>query len=89
MEWHDENEMIRKLDAVEAVINMADTLDDVVGILMAVPEVKPPEGKWKRTERDIGMNYPEIVWTCSKCGEFTSVRGYKYCPHCGSRNEEE
>ena len=26
MEWHDENELIRKRDAVEAVINMADTL---------------------------------------------------------------
>lgn len=37
LEWHDENELVRKLDVVEAVLNLADTIDDVVDVIMGVP----------------------------------------------------
>ena len=40
LEWHDENELVRKLDVVEAVLNLADTIDDVVDVIMGVPSCK-------------------------------------------------
>lgn len=46
LEWHDENELIRKLDAVEAVLNMADSLEEVVDILMTVPSVDAGANEW-------------------------------------------
>ena len=40
LEWHDENELVRRLDVVEAVLNLADTIDDVVDVIMSVPTHK-------------------------------------------------
>lgn len=40
LEWHDENELVRRLDVVEAVLNLADTIDDVVDVIMSVPTYK-------------------------------------------------
>lgn len=37
LEWHDENELVRRIDVVEAVLNLADTLDDVIDVIMSVP----------------------------------------------------
>lgn len=37
LEWHDENELVRRLDVVEAVLNLADTIDDVIDVIMSVP----------------------------------------------------
>ena len=42
LEWHDENELVRKLDVVEAVLNLADTIDDVVDVIMSVPNTDAP-----------------------------------------------
>lgn len=42
LEWHDENELVRRLDVVEAVLNLADTIDDVVDVIMSVPNVDAP-----------------------------------------------
>lgn len=42
LEWHDENELVRKLDVVEAVLNLADTIDDVVDVIMSVPNSDAP-----------------------------------------------
>ena len=74
LEWHDENELIRKLDAVEAVLNMADSLDDVVDILMAVPSVDyvPKEFHDKTCEAMAKRHQEEIadmvsVVRCKEC----------------------
>ena len=40
LEWHDENELVRRLDVVEAILNLADTIDDVVDVIMSVPTYK-------------------------------------------------
>ena len=37
LEWHDENELVRRLDVVESVLNLADTIDDVIDVIMSVP----------------------------------------------------
>ena len=42
LEWHDENELVRKLDVVEAVLNLADTIDDVIDVIMSVPNTDAP-----------------------------------------------
>ena len=42
LEWHDENELVRKLDVVEAVLNLADTIDDVIDVIMSVPNSDAP-----------------------------------------------
>ena len=51
LEWHDENELVRRLDVVEAVLNMADTLDDVVDVIMSVPTYNA-DRKTEQTERE-------------------------------------
>ena len=51
LEWHDENELVRRLDVVEAVLNMADTLDDVVDVIMSVPTYNA-DRKDEQTERE-------------------------------------
>lgn len=42
LEWHDENELVRKLDVVEAVLNLADAIDDVIDVIMSVPNTDAP-----------------------------------------------
>lgn len=54
LEWHDENELVRRLDVVEAVLNLADTIDDVVDVIMSVPTYtdRPQDGEVNLIGRD-------------------------------------
>lgn len=50
IEWHSVNELCRKVDVVEAVLNLAESLDDVVDVIMGVPTIEIvgcKDCKWK------------------------------------------
>lgn len=53
-----------------------------------IPAVEPIKGEWIRTELDIGMNYPEIVWKCSECGDYIHIRR-NFCGNCGAKMKGE
>ena len=61
LEWHDENELVRRLDVVEAVLNLADTIDDVVDVIMSVPTYKV------QTSTNIAMGSGSISTKADGC----------------------
>lgn len=72
LEWHDENELVRRLDVVEAVLNLADTIDDVVDVIMSVPTYKV------QTSTNVAMGSDSISakadrktepQTCEECNQ--------------------
>jgi hypothetical protein len=64
LEWHDENELVRRLDVVEAVLNLADTLDDVVDVIMSVPTYKADRKTESNSEKP---NNCEVKNYCDDC----------------------
>jgi rubrerythrin len=50
-----------------------------------------PHGKWERHYSRPGV-YADLFWHCSNCGykckEDYANKYYKFCPNCGSYNEE-
>ena len=59
LEWHDENELVRRSDVVEAVLNLADDIDDVIDVIMGVPtykEKKPTSMRTSATSADGGTS---------------------------------
>ena len=69
LEWHDENELVRRLDVVEAVLNLADTIDDVVDVIMSVPTYKV------QTSTNIAMGSGGVSTTADRKTEQTEREG--------------
>lgn len=68
-----------------------------LGLIQAAPTIDPenlrPVAHWDMEEDAVG---DPIIWTCSNCKESIVMydgapmeNGYKYCPHCGDRLEDE
>lgn len=75
LEWHDENELVRRLDVVESVLNLADTIDDVIDVIMSVPTYTAD----RKTE-------PQ---TCDTC-KFADKEWYEEpCDRCGYMGKYE
>ncbi len=78
LEWHDENELVRRLDVVEAVLNLADTIDDVVDVIMSVPTYKV------QTSTNVAMGSGSISTKAERktepqtdCGDFADRLAYE------------
>ncbi len=68
LEWHDENELVRRLDVVEAVLNLADTIDDVIDVIMSVPTYKV------QTSTNIAMGSDSISTNADRKTENSSEK---------------
>lgn len=70
MEWHDENELVRRLDVVEAVLNLADSIDDVVDVIMGVPTytIKQTDFDANKCYKCRWWNYEHGCQSKYKCG---------------------
>ena len=75
LEWHDENELVRRLDVVEAVLNLADTIDDVIDVIMSVPTYKVQI----TTKRAMGSDFISTKaeqtepQTCEECEHWNDI----------------
>lgn len=74
LEWHDENELVRRLDVVEAVLNLADTIDDVVDVIMSVPTYKV------QTSTNVAMGSDSISTKADRKTE--PMKTTDYCDIC-------
>ena len=87
LEWHDENELIRKLDAVEAVLNMADSLEEVVDILMTVPSVDAGANEWCEDCKEYDKEhhncprFNRVIRTALEDADMVRVVRCKECKH--------
>lgn len=73
------NDLIKRADAIEAVLGLAQLngrvpTDSVIFQIKALPSARPT-GEWI----DVKMDYGE----CSECGFFGITTDY--CPNCGAR----
>ena len=82
LEWHDENELVRRLDVIEAVLNLADAIDDVVDVIMSVPTYKV------QTSTNIAMGSGGISTKADRKTENSSEKPNKSTISKGDRSRD-
>lgn len=72
----------KDIDYYDALIDAEDVIDDLPSA-----DVAPVRhGHW--IKNDPHCDGLAFLWNCSKCGA-ESEEGYRYCPACGARMDEE
>ena len=79
-----DNDLIRRSDAIKAVTTSADYIADAVERLEQIPAVKPKRGEWIVSEENEDTTIR--LMKCSECGggDHTNHIDMKFCYDCGA-----